>query len=128
MTAQALIHKAEILEQVENGVHLSVIAKSVGITKGAISQQLADDKEYQAARMLGLQVRLEQRETEIEQAPDMLNLARAKELLSQARWRCETEGKAIWSKQQTTINVQINQVADIDKELYSDARSELSED
>lgn len=107
LTALAVQHRESIIAQVSKGVRLDDIIASLNlnITKGAITHAIGDDPEYQAARLDGLASRLDNRETELEGAQDQLNLARARELLSHARWRCETEGRSIWGKQ-SAINVQ----------------------
>ena len=122
MTALAIIHKADIIEKVAQGVKLKVIAKDYGISAPALSQQLTNDPDYKQARIMGLSQRLDDRETEVEEASDMLNLARSKELLSHARWRCETEGRDVWSKQQPAININLgNSQSVIDADLYASA-------
>ena len=106
MTSIAVTHKQTICNQVAQGVKLIEIARQLGISAPAIAQQLTNDPDYQAARMQGLEQRLDDREGELEGASDQLNLARARELLSHARWRCETEGRHIWGKQGASVNVQ----------------------
>lgn len=116
MTAVAVLHREEIIEQVAQGVRLIDIARRYGLTTHAtISQTLSKDPEYIAARESGLEARLETRESEVEQADDQLTLARARELLGHARWRCEREMPERWGGKGLNINV-VGQV-NIDTEL-----------
>lgn len=106
MTALAIIHKQEIIKRLASGERLSDIANSYNVSFQAISAPLVDDPEYKVAKMLSLDRRMELREDQLESAPDMLELARARELLSQARWRAQTEGREVWGKD--TVNQQVN--------------------
>jgi len=105
MTALALLHREEVIEQVRAGKRLIDIAKGLGLTShAAISLVLSKDPEYQLAREIGAESRLEQRETELEASQDPLTLARARELLSHARWRAEREFPHRWGqKQEVTV-------------------------
>lgn len=105
MTSLVLINRDSIIQQVEAGIKLAVIAKQYGITRQAISIQLAHDLEYQEARIAGLANRLDDREGELEASTDLLTLARSKELLSHARWRCEREAPQYWGNKGSSINI-----------------------
>jgi len=95
----ALVHKESLLERVANGDYLTDIAPSIGVTTAAaISKVLSHDPEYIAARLAGTKVRLEQREKELEAADDNVKVARARELLSHARWRAEREFPEHWGQ------------------------------
>ena len=123
MTALAIIHKREIIERLSAGELVKDIAKAFGISRTAISNQLANDPEYEAARIESLAARLETREDELETCDlTMPSVSRAKELLSQARWRCETEGRQIWGKQPQIV-VQVNPGTVLDSSLYDHAAS-----
>ena len=50
-------------------------------------------------------MQIEQREEELEQAEDALNLARARELLSHARWRAEREFPHRWGQKGSLVVV-----------------------
>ena len=95
-----------IIQAVSEGAHLSSIAASLGLAgKGqAISNALADDPDYQAARVSGLAERMDLRERELEQS-DPTNVPRARELLSHARWRAEREAPRVWGAKQTEITI-----------------------
>jgi hypothetical protein len=97
--AVALQHRDEILQRIEAGEYLATIAQSLGLAgKGqAISNALAADPEYQAARALGLEAKLARREQEMETV-DHDNVPRARELLSHARWRAERECPERWGQ------------------------------
>lgn len=112
-TALAIIHKDDILQRLSNGEQLVSIARSMSITPAAISQQLADDPAYQAAREDCLDARMIMREGMVEDAPDMLNLARAKELLRHSEFRASTEAPKRWGKTNTDAPVQIAPVFNV---------------
>lgn len=111
--AIAVIHRDDIIARVAAGEYLASIAQSLGLKgKGqSISDYLADDPEYRAAREYGLEARMAQREGELEVAPKD-DVPRARELLSHARWRAEREAPHRWGpkqeiKQDTTISIQV---------------------
>ena len=111
MAAVAITHKAEILERVAQGHRLTDIAQSLGVTQPALSKQLAHDPDYTEARESGLQARMEQWEGELETiGPDspQVMLARARELLSHARWRAEREAPHRWGQRnQSHVDVRV---------------------
>ena len=119
MTAIAIQHRDEIINRVANGEYLASIAKSFGLAgKGqAISNALAKDDEYHAARMLGLEAKLAGRESELEES-DAKDVPRARELLSHARWRAERECPERWGPKQQIAQVVVQVTAD---ELMGDA-------
>ena len=110
MPAIALQHREHIIAQVAAGHYLAQIAHSLGLAgKGqAISNALANDPEYQAARELGLESKLATRETQLEECEPQ-NVPRARELLSHARWRAEREAPHRWgAKQQVTLDHRVS--------------------
>ena len=103
--ALAITHRESIIERVARGDRLADIARDIGLAgKGqAISNALAQDHEYQAAREWGLASRLDQREEEMETCSPQ-DVPRARELLSHARWRAERECPKRWgTKQQVEV-------------------------
>ena len=107
-TAVALQHRAEIIERVATGAYLVDIAAAYGIQPPAISKHLASDPEYQAARETALEVRLEQREAELETAPPTApEISRASALVRQAQWRCEREAPHRWGAKQLQVTVNV---------------------
>jgi hypothetical protein len=102
MTALAIIHKQEIIERLSSGEYLKVIAHDYLITPSAICNQLADDPDYQAAREASLEARMDDRESELEEATDMISVSRASKLLSHAAWRAERECPQRWGKDTRT--------------------------
>ena len=113
--AVAVLHRDSVIERVAKGDRLIDIAKSYGLTThAAISKQLASDPDYQAARLTGLEARMETREEELEGAGDKVTVARARELLSHARWRAEREAPAIWGQRS---HVTVETVGDLGERL-----------
>jgi len=95
----ALQHRTEILTRVALGERLHDIALSLGYASHAgISRILADDPEYREARETGLEARMDTREAELEAASESVTVARARELLSHARWRAERECPHRWGQ------------------------------
>lgn len=110
MTALAIIHKQDIIQGLLDGKRLSDIAKELGVSHQALSAPLQDDPEYLAAMDASLDVRMDQREDELESACDQLAVARARELLSHARFRAERLAPQRWGKVETNqqVNVSLN--------------------
>lgn len=100
MTAVAIQHREAILDRLQAGKQLKAISRDLGVSPAAISQVLSKDPDYRSAMETGLAVQIETREEELEVAGNALNLARARELLSHARWRAERECPARWGQHQ----------------------------
>lgn len=110
MTAIAIQRREEIIQQVAQGRLLKQVAADLGITHAAISQQLAQDPEYRAAREIGAEARLENEYENIQAASDSLTLARARETFRAASWFAEREFPARWGAKQEApqVAVQVN--------------------
>ena len=102
MTALAIIHKDDIISQISQGVRLSTIAQTLGITKQAISSQLGNDPEYQAAYQSFHDARLDNAEGLLESAIDQIDIARARELWKAYSWRAERLDRRYAAKQETS--------------------------
>lgn len=98
MTTTAITHKEFIIKSLLDGKRLSDIARQLGVSHQALSAPLQDDPDYLAAMDASLDVRMDQREDELESAQDQLAVARARELLSHARFRAERLAPARWGK------------------------------
>ena len=102
MTALAIIHKDSIISQISQGVRLSTIAQTLGITKQAISSQLGNDPEYQAAYQSFHDARLDKAEGLLESAIDQIDIARARELWKAYSWRAERLDRRYAAKQEAS--------------------------
>jgi len=102
MTALAILHKEEILNRVSQGERLSSIAISLGISKQAISSQLTNDPEYQAAYQSFHDARLDNAEGLLESATDQIDIARARELWKAYSWRAERLDRRYAAKQEAS--------------------------
>ena len=99
MTAIAVLHKDEILKRVAKGNKIADIGKTYGVSHAAISKQLLKDPEWIEAHMSGALARIEHWEKEVEAinaGSSQVELGRAKEMLSHARWRAEREFPTQW--------------------------------
>jgi len=108
MTAIAVLHKDEILKRVANGDKISDIGKAYNVSQQAISKQLLKDPEWIEARKVGALSRIEFWEKEVEAinaGSSQVELGRAKEMLSHARWRAEREFPSQWGGAKVNINV-----------------------
>lgn len=123
MPAVAITHRSDIIDRVAQGERLVDIAASYGVTYAAISLVLSKDPEYQDARQRGLDAKLEQRETELETAQDGLTIARARELLSHARWRAERLNPATYGQQRQSVQVNTDGPATINIVSWADSNS-----
>jgi hypothetical protein len=103
MTSLAIQHRDTIIARMRRGDRLADIARDLGFSSHAsISMRLKDDPDYQDAKLDSLAQRMDDREAELEAAQDNVTIARARELLSHARWRAEREGAAIWGQQRSS--------------------------
>ena len=99
MTAVALKHRDTVLQRIRSGERLIDIAKSLGLKDhSAIIHAFSDDPDYQEARKVAVEVRMETREMQLEVADESVTVARARELLSHARWRAEREFPDRWGQ------------------------------
>jgi len=108
MTAIAVLHKDEILKRVAAGDKISDSGKAYNVSQAAISKQLLKDPEWIEALMSGALSRIEHWEKEVEAinaGSSQVELGRAKELLSHARWRAEREFPSQWGGAKVNINV-----------------------
>ena len=105
--AVAIVHKDQILHRVSIGHRICDIAADYQVTQPAISNILGNDPDFLQAREIGAHARIENWEKEIEAiGPDseQVMLARAREMLSHARWRAEREFPERWgNKTQVTF-------------------------
>lgn len=102
MTSLAILHKEEILNRVSQGERLSSIAISLGISKQAISSQLTNDPDYQAAYQSFHDARLDNAEGLLESAIDQIDIARARELWKAYSWRAERLDRRYAAKQEAS--------------------------
>ena len=102
MTSLAILHKEEILNRVSQGERLSSIAISLGISKQAISSQLTNDPDYQAAYQSFHDARLDNAEGLLESAVDQIDVARARELWKAYSWRAERLDRRYAAKQEAS--------------------------
>ncbi len=102
MTSLAILHKDSIISQISKGVRLSTIAETLGISKQAISLQLANDPDYQAAYQSFHDARLDNAEGLLESAIDQIDIARARELWKAYSWRAERLDRRYAAKQEAS--------------------------
>lgn len=100
MTAVAIREREQIIQRLAAGQDLRQIAPDLGVSSAAISQYLAKDPAYRAAREQGIAQKIEECEEEIKTASDALNLARARERFRVVSWRAEREFPATWGQRQ----------------------------
>ncbi len=115
MGSIVLANRDNVIERIEKGERLIDIAESLGLrSAAAIYNALGQTPEYIAARQVALDVRMEKRERELETAEDSVQVNRAKELLSHARWRAEREHPSKWGQ---TNKVQVEYSGDLGERL-----------
>lgn len=108
MTAVAIQNRDLIIKRVQDGVMLKAIAAELSVTPGALSQHLANDPEYRAAREIGAEIRLEEQSVAIQEATSKIKLARAREGFRAAAWFAEREFPHRWGQQKTVLNVTLD--------------------
>lgn len=89
-TAQAIVHKDEVIARIANGEPLTSIALDLGYAShSGIVERLGDDPEYQKAMRSGIIGKIERREKQLESADSNVTVTRADRLLGHARWWAE---------------------------------------
>lgn len=80
-----------VCERLSNGVTMTALAEEIGVTVGKLSQWIASDEEHSArareARIHAARIWDEKALSVVEQAQDLFELQRAKELAHHYRWR-----------------------------------------
>ena len=104
--ALAVQRKDEILQRLEPGEFASDIARSLGLTPGAVTHQLGEDPAYKAARQAGADRRLTEDYGDLRGASDAFKLARARECFRASSWFAEREFPERWGSK--AINVTVN--------------------
>ena len=122
MTALAIIHKAEIVEKLAQGIRLDDMG--LGISHQAISRALKDDPDYRDAMISYHAARLDRSEMMIEGAEDSVAVARARAFNDAVRWRAAREQRDIWGDKPMTVDIHIG--AQVDDALGSIADQVIS--
>ena len=103
----ANIDKDELIEDIANGAIPAYIARQLGVSKSSIHYQLSDHPLYQKARVVGMEVRLDDAELDLRES-DESNLPRAREVWKAVTWRAEREHPARWgAKSETKVDQSI---------------------
>ena len=110
MAATAIVNRDWIIEEMGKGSTVYSVAQKLGVSVPAICQQLAKDEEYRRAREAGAQVRLDKQYEKMENAPDSLSLARARETFKAASWFAEREFPEKWGQKQAGANLAVQVV------------------
>ena len=108
MTAIAVLHKDEILKRVAKVDKIADIGKTYNVSHAAISKRLLKDPEWIEAHMSRALARIEHWQKDVEAinaGSSQVELGRAKEMLSHARWRAEREFPSQWGGAKININV-----------------------
>lgn len=142
MTAIALLRRDEIIAQVAEGKLLKSITQNLGCNVTQISKHLANDPEYQKAREIGAERRLERAYERLDECAEgevvedqktggkILienhgNLARAREAAWRAAaWFAEREFPDRWGGK--SVQVTINVGAAVDSQLAGRAEEVLA--
>ena len=121
-TAVALLNRESIIERIAQGDYLETVSQDLGVKAPSICKYLANDPDYQQAREIGTQLRLErtyrairEAETDAPDADSASKLARAREAAFRATaWFAEREFPARWGQ---TNKVQVEHVGDLGERL-----------
>lgn len=106
-----------ILEGIGAGKSLTTIAEEYGVSDTAILNRAVKSPEYKARASIGIRLRMERRERELEAADTNVGVTRADRLLGHARWVAERSVPEEWG-QHTNISISVS---------YADALREISE-
>ena len=97
MTAVAIIHREEILEQVRAGYILREIAPQYGVSPQAIHKQLRNDPEYRAALPVQANSMIEESKEATWGAREQIDIARAREMSRFAFRYAEAVDPGTWA-------------------------------
>jgi hypothetical protein len=78
-----------ILEGIAAGKSLKAIADEYNVSDVAILRRIEDNPDYKPLRRIGLRLRMDAREQELESADSNVSVTRADRLLGHARWLAE---------------------------------------
>ena len=99
----------KILDGVAKGMSLQAIATLYGVSDVAILNRATQYPEYRLSLKIGSQLRMEQREAQLEAATDNVSVTRADRLLGHARWIAERACPEAWGqKQQVQVDAAIS--------------------
>lgn len=108
MTAIAIQHREEILQDLAQGKRLYEIAPKLGISSpNSISKVLKDDPAYRDAIESGWERKLDTVEQKIESAVDQVDVSRARALWSAYSWRAGVEVPHRWGQKQQVLNLTV---------------------
>lgn len=103
-----------ILDAIGRGMPLQRIADTYGVTDVAILNRARKHPEYKEKLAVGVELRMDKREAELEKAADNVSVTRADRLLGHARWIAERSCPDAWGGKQT---VTVNQGVTVDQAL-----------
>lgn len=106
---KALDNREQIIQRIAAGERVTDIAKSLGyLSHSTISKTLSGDPDYQQAVIHSAWAKLETREEQLEQAEEQVDVTRARELLSHARWMAERLNREQFAqKADTQVNINL---------------------
>jgi len=100
-----------ILHSLSQGQSLKTIADRLGVTDVAVLRRVEDHPDYKAYRRIGLRLRMDQREQELEQADSNVSVTRADRLLGHARWLAERLDSETYG-QRSHVTVEVGDLSD----------------
>ena len=114
VTAIAIINRDLVLAELRKGKRLSDIAPMLGLDSiESISKALKRDPEYREALEDSFEVRIDKAEDQIQAAPEMVDVSRARAYHDAIKWRAGVEVAERWSQKQT-INQTVTHRYEID--------------
>ncbi len=109
MTAVAILHRDQIIEQVAKGHRLTDVIRNLGLTVSpqALSKVLTSDQDYAAAVHIGTVARLDDAERDIKDSAEQVDVSRASAYHRAISWRAEREVPDRYGIKQATITVNV---------------------
>lgn len=108
-----------ILQGIAAGKSLAAIAREYGVRDTAILRRAQKYPEYREALQIGVELRMDQREAELEAAQDNVSVTRADRLLGHARWIAERACPERFGGKGTNVQINIS-TGSIDQVLSSE--------
>lgn len=102
----------QIIGRIAEGTYAADIAKELGCSKAALHYKLRQHPAYQEAKLIGVELRLDEGLIEMEAAGDDLNLVRAREArLRRLEWRAEREHPERWGQRTHVTHEDVTDLA-----------------
>lgn len=104
----------KILAELAKGHSLKMIAAQFGVSDVAVLHRVQSHPDYKRTARIGLKLRMDKREEELEAAADNVSVTRSNHLLTHARWLNERLNQEEYGPKQTLLGDKENPLLALD--------------